>query len=172
MKIIEAMKRIKENKEKIVDLQSKISQYHVNMSYETPVYGNDTKAKIDGWLQSAHDIVLDNVKLLTQIGKTNLATQVTITLGDKPLTKSIAEWVWRRREYAQIDFNTWAKLNDRGLKDQLAAATTPGAEPTKITVVRHYDPSNRDFFVAMYKSEPHQIDAALEVINAVTDLIE
>jgi hypothetical protein len=41
-----------------------------------------------------------------------------------------------------------------------------------VKVVRHFDPVKRDRMAAMYKSEPHEIDAALEVINAVTDLIE
>jgi hypothetical protein len=172
MKIIEAMKRIKENKEKIADLQSKIFQYHVNMSYETPVYGPNTPGKIQEWLQSCHDLAMNNVKLLTQIAKTNLATSVTITLNEKPITKTIAEWVWRRREYAAIDLKTWAQLNDRNLKDMMTPATVQGAEPTKITVVRHYNPEQRDVHLNMYKSEPHQINAALEVINAVTDLVE
>lgn len=172
MKIIEAMKRIKENKEKIADLQKKIAQYHVNMSYETPVYGDETKTRISEWLQSCHDLTLNNVKLLTQIQKTNLATQVTITLGDRAISKSIAEWVWRRREYAKIDFTTWSQLNDRGLKDMLTPATVQGAEPTKITVVRHYAPVQRDLHLEIYRSEAHKIDAALEVINAVTELLD
>lgn len=166
------MKRIKENKEKITDLQKKIGQYHVNMSYETPVYGAETPEKISGWLQSCHDITLDNVKLLTQIQKTNLATSVTITLGERAISKTIAEWVWRRREYAKIDFTTWSQLNDRGLKDMLTPATVQGAEPTKISVVRHYNPTQRDVHLEMYRSEAHKIDAALEVVNAVTELVE
>ena len=48
----------------------------------------------------------------------------------------------------------------------------PTGTPVEIKLVRHYDPVKRDRMVAMYKSEAHEIDSALEVINAVTDLIE
>src|ERR1700761_1685509 len=98
MKIIEAMKRIKQNKEKMADLQQKIGSVSANLSIETPVYGDKTAEQITEWIHSATDISQENVRLLVAIGRTNLATPVTITLGDKPVTKSIAEWVWRRRE--------------------------------------------------------------------------
>jgi hypothetical protein len=38
--------------------------------------------------------------------------------------------------------------------------------------VRNYNPKRRDEKMAEYQGEPHEIDATLEVINAVTDLIE
>ena len=170
MKIIEAMKRVKENKEKISDLQKKIAANTAFLSYETPPYP-DTRAKIQEWTQAAHDIVLDNVSLLVRISKTNIATPVTIKLCDKNITKSMAEWIWRRREYAEIDLQTWQQHNDRGLREG-KVQSTPGGEPTEIKIVRFYDPVQRDAHMAIYKSEPHLIDAALEVVNAVTDLLD
>jgi 2-succinyl-5-enolpyruvyl-6-hydroxy-3-cyclohexene-1-carboxylate synthase len=170
MKIIEAMKRVKANKEKIADLQQKIANTCANLSFETPLYGTETKAKIDEWLQSAVDTVQENIRLLTAIARTNLATQVSITLGEKSVSKSIAEWVWRRREYAAIDATTWTRLNDRGLKEGNLPTST--GVSTVVTIQRHYDPDRRDKMLAMFKSEPHEIDAALEVVNAITDLVE
>lgn len=169
MKIIEAMKKVKANKEKIADLQGKISQVSANLSFETPVYP-DTKAKIQEWLQSCQDLTRDNVALLCSIARTNLATSATIELGGKQVTKSIAEWVWRRREYAKLDLLTFSKLTDRNLKEGQAGTST--GVPVEIKLVRHYDPVARDTAMAMYQAEPHAIDAALEVINAVTDLVE
>jgi hypothetical protein len=168
MKIIEAMKKVKANKEKITDLQNKIGQTCANLSFETPMYGSETGTKIKEWLQSCQDLSQDNIKLLVAIQKTNMQTQVTIDISEKTVTKSIAEWVWRRREYSKLDLLTFSKLTDRGLKE--GAANTSTGVPVQITLVRHYDPQQRDTAMAMYQQEPHLIDAALEVVNAVTDL--
>lgn len=170
MKIIEAMKRIKANKEKIGDLQNKLRQNAANLSFETPVYGDEQKAKITEWTQSAVDTAKENVRLLTAISRTNLATQVTIELGDNRVTRSITEWVWRRREYAAIDMSIFQALNDRGLKEGHLPQTT--GVPIEVKIVRHYDPEFRDKQLAILVREPHDIDAALEVVNATTELIE
>lgn len=171
MKIIEAMKRVKSNKEKITDLQQKIGGVSANLTYETPLYGVETPAKIAEWAQSCDDCSQENIRLLVAIARTNLVTPVTITLADKAVTKPIAEWIWRRREYAKLDLATWAAMGDRNLKEMDVASST-GGEATKVRIVRHYDVARRDGKIAEYKSEPHEIDAALEVVNAVTDLIE
>lgn len=170
MKIIEAMKRVKQNKEKIADLQAKISQVTAHLSLETPLYGDKTAEQIQEWVQSATDLSQDNVRLLVAISRTNLATVVPITLGDKTVSKTVSEWVWRRREYAALDLQTWGKLTDRGLKEGAVGSST--GIPMEVKIVRNYDPVKRDTMLAVFKSEPHEIDSALEVSNAVTDLIE
>jgi hypothetical protein len=170
VKIIEAMKRVKANKDKITDLQAMIAKYCVALNFETPTYGSETTSKVSEWLQSCNDLAQDNAKLLVSIARTNLATTVPISLGDKTVTKSIAEWVWRRREYAEIDLRTWQMLTDRNLKEGITKNSQ--GETTEVKIVRYFDPVARDNMVAMFKAEPHAIDASLEVINAVTDLIE
>lgn len=170
MKIIEAMKRVKANKEKIVDLQTRIAGVSAHLSHETPLYGDDTREKIREWAQSCDDLTQDNVRLLCSIARTNLATSASIMMGDKSVTKTLAEWIWRRREYAAIDLKTWASMTDRGLKE--GQINTSTGVPMPVTIVRNYDPERRDKKMAEYKAEPHEIDAALEVVNAVTDLVE
>lgn len=171
MKLVEAMKRVKQNKEKILDLQKKIAMHCANLSHETPLYGAvETPQRIREWIQTCTDITKENVRLLIAIQRTNIVTNVTITLGGEAVTKCIAEWVWRRREYAALDLATWLNLTDRGLKEgHMQTSTT---QPFEIKIVRHFDPMLRDAAVAMYKSEPHEIDASLEIINAVTDVVE
>lgn len=171
MKIIEAMKKVKANKEKIADLQAKIAQVSAHSSVETPLYGAETKTRITEWLQACYDLGQDSIHLLVSIQRTNLNTNVTINVGGQPVTKTIAEWVWRRREYAALDLASWSKLTDRGIKEG-KVQFSQGAEPTAVTIIRNFDPMVRDKHLAMYKNEPNEIDAALEVINAVTDLIE
>jgi len=170
MKIIEAMKRIKTNKDKMGDLQLKIQNNCARLNHETPLYGEETAGKIKEWLQSCEDIGQENIRLLICIQKTNLATPVTIELGGKKVTKNVAEWVWRRREYAQYDLATWGKLTDRGLREGTAKSST-GVD-MDVKIVRYYDPVERDKRTIMYQTEPKEIDAALEVINATVDLIE
>lgn len=169
MKIIEAMKKVKANKEKIADLQARIGNVCANLSHETPVYGTETAIKVREWLQSCDDITQDNVKLLCAIQRTNLATSVSIDIGGKSVAKTISEWVWRRREYAALDLVTWSKLTDRGLKE--GSGNTSTGVPFEVKIVRHYDPVKRDDMMGMYRAEPHAIDSALEVVNATTDLI-
>lgn len=170
MKIIEAMKRVKANKEKIADLQGKIGQFCANLNFESPTYGAETPNKIREWLQSCNDLTQENIRLLCAIQRTNITTMVNITLGDRVVTKSIAEWVWRRREYAIVDLKTWQQLTDRNLKEGVGQNSS--GTPVEVKLVRHFDPAQRDRKVAEFKSEPHEIDAALEVTNAVTDLVE
>jgi 2-succinyl-5-enolpyruvyl-6-hydroxy-3-cyclohexene-1-carboxylate synthase len=169
MKIIEAMKRVKANKEKIADLQEKIAKASAHMSHETPLYP-DPVAKIREWAQSCCDCGQENIRLLTAIARTNLATTATITLGDRSVIKPLAEWIWRRREYAAIDLATWSKMTDRGLQETRVQTSTQ--VPLELKLVRNYDAAERDKKIAEYRSEKHEIDAALEVVNAVTDLVE
>lgn len=170
MKVIEAMKKVKYNDVKLLDLRTKIGSHCANLSVESPVYGDETDHKVKEWIQSCTDITQECVRLLCAIQKTNLQTQVTIELGGKSVTKSVAEWVWRRRKFVQHDLATWKSLTDRGLQSGAAKSST-GID-LKIELKRWYDPVKRDEMVNIYSAEPGLIDAALEISNAVTDLIE
>lgn len=167
MKIIEAMKQIKANKEKVQELSQRIQRNSAHLSIETPQYENQGD-KIKEWTQSCLDVSRDNVELLVRIAKTNLATQVTIQLGDKSVTKSIAEWVWRRREYAGLDSAIWQCQGDRNLKEG-QVQTSPGVL-SEIKLVRYYDATVRDKNLDVLRNEKHLIDSALEVVNAITEL--
>jgi hypothetical protein len=169
MKIIEAMKALKDNDAKVADLQAKISQHCARLSFETSPY-SDPRAQVREWVQSCNDLSQYSATLLVRLAKTNLLTSVTIELGGKQVTKSIAEWVWRRRKFAKLDMETWLRLNDRGLKEGTLPSTQGIAE--KVFVLRSYDAEERDKMVAIFSSEPSKIDATLEIVNATTDLVE
>ena len=169
MKIIEAMKRVKANKEKIADLQAKIAATSAHLNYETPAYDNPSK-QVTEWVQACIDIGHENLRLLTAIQRTNLTTLVKIEIADRVLERPIAEWVWRRREYASLDLLTFSKLTDRGLKEGTVQGST--GISTEVKLVHNYDAAERDQRIAEFRSEPHLIDAALEVVNATTDLME
>lgn len=169
MKLIEAMKKIKDLSVKAEDLRTKIKQHSADLNYETPVYA-DQRAQVDGWLQAHSDILKEILRLRTAIQRTNLDTKVPIDLNGKTVVHSIAEWIHRRRDLANTEAAAWAGLTDRGLKEGVAQQSSGAAIEVKIR--RYYDAKTRDENIAKYKSEPHIIDSTLEVTNAVTDLIE
>jgi hypothetical protein len=170
MKLIEAMKKLKDLNVKAEDLRKKVVLNCADLSMETPLYGADQKATVDGWIQAHTDIIQEILKLRVQIQRTNLTTLVTIIVGGKHVTKSIAEWIHRRRDLAKLDMDMWSKLGDRGLKEQ-NIQTAPGGAVTEIRIRRYFDPAQRDAKIELYRSEPSIVDATLEVTNAVTDLI-
>jgi len=169
MKLIEALKQIKDLKRKADDLQDKVAKHSAYLSIETPVYP-DQKTQVHEWIQAHSDILKEILRLRVAIQKTNLLTPVTIDLGEKTITKSIAEWIHRRRDLALLEAQMWTKLTDRGLKEGTIKQSTD--QLIEVKIVRCYDPKERDSALALYQSEPHVIDAKLEVINAVTDLME
>jgi hypothetical protein len=101
------------------------------------------------------------MKLQIAIQRTNLATQVTIELGGKQVTKSIAEWILRRGTrhvsgFAQEEFKMWDKLGDRGIREGKIKRPTGQLIDNKI--IRYFDPEERDNKKALYQSEPNKVD--------------
>jgi len=169
MKIIEALKQIKELQKKADDLRGKIAKHSAYLNVENPVYP-DQKKQVAEWIQAHSDILKEILRLRVAIQRTNLETPVTITLGDKDVTKSIAEWIHRRRDLANEEAIMWQQLTDRNLKEGTMKQSTE--QLVEVKIVRCYDPSQRDEKVYLYSSEPTTVDAKLEIVNAVTDLIE
>jgi len=169
MRLIEALKKIKDLERKHDDIVKKIALNSAISSIETPTYDGQTK-HVTEWLQSCEDIVAEILRLRIAVQTTNLATKVTVELGGKRIKKSIAEWIHRRRDLAMQSCEAWEALTDRKIKE--GAATGPGGQDMMIKIVRFYDPVKRDKMRELYRSEPDAVDAALEVANATTTLIE
>lgn len=169
MKIIEALKKVKDLYRKADDIKSLIAKHHADLDFETPHYA-DQRAQVQGWIQSYSDLLKEIAKLNFQIQKTNLVTQVSVELEGKHVTKSITEWILRRKKLAALEEQCWKVLNDKGLREGVMPTTAGGNLQAKIR--RYYDPSVRDAKLAALSSEPSLIDAKLEIINAVTDLVE
>lgn len=170
MKLIEAMKQLKDLKAKAEDLRDKVGKHCADLTIETQVYP-DQKGQVSQWIQAHHDVVKEIARLRTAIQRTNLDTPVTIVLDGKYVTKPIAYWIHRRRDLAGLEQQIWQKLGDRGLKEQ-NLQTVQGGAVTEIRIRRYFDPVERDKQVESYRKEPSMIDATLEITNAVTELIE
>lgn len=64
----------------------------------------------------------------------------------------------------------WSALTDRGIHE--GKTKGPDGDVIEIKIIRYYDPEVRDYQREALRVEPSVIDAALETVNAVTDLIE
>lgn len=171
VKLIQAMKQIKDLQRKRDDLVVKVKQHAADLDFETPVYP-DQKQHVRGWIQSHSDICKEILRLRMLVQKTNLLTNVTIEIGGESVTKSIAAWIHRRRELAKAEETIWGALTDRGLKEGALPASTPGGVQIQVKIRRYYDPVERDTKIELFRSEPGIIDRTLEVANAVTDCVE
>ena len=168
MKIIEALKHQKDLLRKASDLRTKIAKYSAHLNLETPMYQDQTK-QVSEWLQSHNDVLKEILKLRVAVQRTNLATQVSIELDGQTVTKSITEWIHRRRDLATLEKEAWGMLSDKGLREGLV--TDSQNEKREVKIIRCYNPAVRDKNIDILTSEPSIIDSRLEVVNAVTDVI-
>lgn len=169
MKIIEALKQVKDLVRKSSDIKQKIAMYCADMDYETPVYA-DQKTQVAQWLQSYKDIVREIGRLKYCIQKTNVTVRVTIVIDGNEINKSIAEWIDRRRSLAELEKMAWAVLSNKGLKDLRCQQSTGQIVDAKVRY--YYDPKEKDRMIEILSSEPNLIDGKLEIVNAITDLVE
>lgn len=169
MKLIEAMKKVKDLQRKAEDIRKKISVHCADLSFETPLYP-DQRVQVRDWLQAHRDLLKEILHLRLSIQRTNLQTNVVIELGGVGVTKTIAEWIHRRRDLAKLDESAWNALTDRNLKE--GVLQTSQGEKIEAKIRRHFDPAERDKMIDLFRSEPTTVDATLEVTNAITDLIE
>lgn len=169
MKLIEALKQLKDLARKAEDLRNLVKQHCATSTIENPTYP-DQRLKVDTWLQAHRDLLKEILRLRIAIQKTNLATMVPIELNGKTVEKSIAEWIHRRRDLAKAELDSWSMLTDRNIKEGMVQG--PGGTPIEMKIIRFYDPAQRDNMKSALASEPIIIDGRLEIANAVTDLIE
>jgi len=170
MKLIEALKETKDLERQVASLNTKIGTHCALLSNEGPEYGNDQANTVRQWIQGAHDRIKRIEFLRLSINHTNMVTPVTIELGGKPVVKSIAAWILRRRELAQMELRVWSNVNDRRLRPTQIQTST--GEKVDVTVVRYFSSTERDDNIEMFTSEPSIVDGRLEIVNALTDLID
>ena len=169
MKLIEALKKVKDLQRKASDLRVLVKDHCALSSFETQKYPNQKK-QVTEWMQAHSDVLKEILRLRIAIQKTNLETEVVIEIGNKQVTKSIAAWIHRRRDLANEELQMWNQLTDRGINEGIAKG--PTGDPIEIKIHRFYDPAEKDRKREEYASEPSVIDGRMEVINAITDLIE
>lgn len=169
MKIIEALKKTKDYARKLDDLKEKIAKHSADMDFENPVYP-DQRAQVQSWVQASVDLVREIGRLKYCIAKTNISTQVTIQIGEVSVTKTISEWIERRKNLVALENSIYRSLTNKNLKD--VNISTSNGVPQLSRVRLYFDPKEKDQKMWILGEEPSLIDARLEIVNAVTDLIE
>lgn len=170
MKLIEALKKKAELLKKAEDLRKLIALNCALSSIETPKYDNQ-RTQVDGWLQAHTDILKEWLRLSIAIQRTNLVTQVEVEVKDgQTVSNTIAEWIHRRHTLCNLDRSAWQGLTDRNIREGKGAG--PSGTEMDIRIVRFYSPDQRDKRLANTTAEPSRIDAALEIVNALTDLVD
>lgn len=171
MKIIQALRQIKDLKRKCDDLYKKVKENCADLDSNTPSYP-DTRRQVTEWIQSYQDSVKEILRLKEAVHRTNLETKVTIELGGKFVEKSIVAWIERRRNLATMDELIYSALTDRTYKEEYTTKLSPGAPVTIVRRILYFDPVERDNKMELFRSEPSKINSTLEITNAITDLIE
>jgi hypothetical protein len=175
LKIIEALKKTKDLLRKAEDIRKKIADNCADLEIETPAYGTaeqQTK-QISEWLQAHSDILKEIEKLRLSIQRTNLVNEIPVEVTDgKHVVKSIAAWIHRRKDLAKFEANAWRNLTNKGLSARNYQPDIKVEEFKVANVRKFFNQQERDQKVEDYTSEPSRIDAALEIANATTDLIE
>lgn len=169
MKIIEALKQAKDLERKTKDILDKIQKYCADMDYETPVY-QDQRGQVSQWLQAYRDICREIGRLKFCLSRTNVSTQVKIVIDGNEVTRTITEWIERRKKLCTMEREAYKALTNRNLKDIRVQQSAGQIVEAKVRY--YYDPLLRDKMVDILSSEPSLIDSKLEIINATTDLIE
>lgn len=169
MKIVEALKKIKYLKTKVTDLTKKIREHCCDYDNMEPIY-KDQQAQVMEWVQSCEDTIKEVLRLNIAIQRTNLETSATVQLAGKPVVKTIAEWIHRRRDLADTAKTVWTHLNEKGNKNIVGVMKEGKEDVARLRL--YFDPKERDKKIGEYNEEPSLIDGVLEVTNAVTDLIE
>lgn len=173
MKLIEAMKTIKEQLKKADDLKAKIGRYCAAMDFETPTYGTqlEQQVQVSAWLQSHGDTIKEVERLRLCLARTNLATKVNIEVSPGVFVeKCITAWVLRRKELAKLQATAWEALTDRNLKEGFTNNST--GDRVQVRIIRYFSQAERDKRLETLQAEPGVIDKRLEVVNATTDLLE
>jgi hypothetical protein len=145
-----------------------MATYSAHYNFETPTY-KDQKAQEDEWMKAHSDIIQEIENTRIAIQRTNLNTLVPIEIGGNTVVKSIAAWIHRRKDLAGLELQAWKNLTDKNLREGIAPNSS--GIPQEVKIIRCYEPKVRDDKMSIYSSEPSLIDAKLEIVNAVTDII-
>jgi hypothetical protein len=161
MKLIEALRGVSTLKHKQDSIIDKLRDNACLLSTVSPEYGDEQKKMILQWLEDVRVLGQEISSLAIRIQKTNLITMLTIEVKGIEKTRSLAEWILRRRTLRVVELRAWSQLDPRKL-----------VETDTVKVIRYYDPQVRDQAVDRLMDEGPIIDAQIELVNGQTELID
>jgi len=168
MKIVEALKEVKNIPKKIQGNNARLVQYASKVSTEKPQFAteDDQRKEVKSLIQSNSDLVARAIDLRICIAYTNLMAEVEID----GVKWRIAQLLDIKRKYAASMLQTFDSLNESAAQLRLRTATH--IDPTqRPQIERMYDEKEKNKNKDKWQSLYDNIDYRLEVINATTDLI-
>jgi len=178
LKIIECMREIKSTKKKIDDTLKLLSEAGADLEHHKPKYGTpeEQTAQVVSWLDRVRSLTDRISELRLALSRTNNSVPVTIVIDEKPITKTISEWIYRRQELAMYDLQAWKIVGakERTLRPEQVQELDANKNPVMVlkNVRRFYNVREREHQMEVFSSEPSVIDGALEVANATTDIVD
>lgn len=171
MKIIEALKELPLIEKRIAQMISDINQYASLISSEEPALGTEDahKKKVKGLKQKAFDLIRHYEKIKNTLEKTNCKVVVEI----EGVKKTIREWITVRKDTGKLYSAVFDAFNIKHATDLLNSVRIDVTkEGVNVSLKRMY--SEDEIKQEREKSDLiiSRIDAALEVVNATTDLVE
>lgn len=168
MKIIEALKELRLLEKKIFRNQEYITRYSSMVSTEIPTFNTveEQREKVKSLLQENFDHAFRKVELKARISYTNHMTYVTI-MGRTLTLHNLLDF---QRGIVDSIRDNFLSLTDTTGQSRLRNA--PVVEGRSPQVVRLYDENYKLTQIDYWDTFKEEINARLEVINAVTDLEE
>jgi hypothetical protein len=183
MKLVQVIKGIKTDLQKIDDLQKLIMKYSADTTKEDPFYGTkeEQESKLAGWQQTVDNLADNIAKLSCRLQYTNSVTDVCMSIEGKKITKRISEWIkWGQAKgdnlsLSQVVLMSWNHLKENTQSrtgDVIEVVTEKDGTKREIKFRRFYDPNKRDEQIKFYTYMGRAIDAVMEVVNAEVDLLD
>lgn len=170
MKIIEALKELPLIEKKVKKNNEKIREYssfgsHVGPAFDTQEQQNK---EVDSLIQSNKDLIYRYMKIKHSLNLTNLKTDVTIN----GQTCTIADWIIWKQKTGQMFLSTYANLSTSIGESHIRIHQANLQDGIQIGIVKCYSETFKNTNIDSIQDTIDKIDAALEMVNATTDLIE
>ena len=173
MKIIEAMKELKLIEKKIVKNTEAIALYSSGFDVEKPAFETEAKQRdeVQSLVQSNEDLLKRYAMLKAAIDKTNLVTTVSLMGTDYTIHNLLV----LKRKAGELLKKTYMSLNTSSAdmrKNALISGYNRGDNAKVPVVIRYFDEKKRNEKLNNIDNFLSAIDARLEVVNAVTNLVD
>lgn len=172
MKIIEGLKELKLIESKMKKNNEKIEKYSSILDNERPQFESESHQiqEVKNLVQSNKDLQERYLELKAAIERTNLSTKVKIDGQAKEHT--IYELIIIKRKLGDLIKQTYTSMNTKQAASRLSSSRSSLGGSIAPKVVPLYDERTKNEALDAHENFMSVIDGRLEVVNAVTDIIE
>lgn len=171
MKIIEALKNLKTIEKRMEANCGKIAQYCSYISCETPVFETEQRQRqeVESLIQANGDLQKEYLRLKVAIERSNIETNVFVS----GKNYKISELITIRRGLGTFMRKTYESLNPGPSVNKITAVYRSGMDATNPPrIIQLYKETEKNERMKEIEELLASIDAALEITNATTDLVE